>query len=79
VVRGGLSATALANTQSKFPDWHVWATKKMCFASRRGRVLSREELHAGLSMTVAADSPEDLDIKLMQQREAAQQIEKTAA
>lgn len=73
---GGL--TIPAEITSEFPRWHVWRTRRMCFASRRGHVLSSEEMYAGLVMTVGADSLEELRAELATQRSRARKFEMSA-
>lgn len=68
-----------AEIASEFPRWHVWLTRRMCFASRRGHVLSLDEMYAGLVMTVGADSLEELRAELVTQRSRALKFEMSTA
>jgi hypothetical protein len=55
-------------TDDKVPGWHVWYSNKGTpHAVLRGPVLSRDELAAGLSMTLVGADDDDLLAQIGQQ------------
>ncbi|GAA2085988.1 hypothetical protein [Actinomadura alba] len=66
---------SLERLQDDFPGWHVWRARTATgeagtwWATRRDRVLTTEEMRAGLAHTVAGDTADELRDALVGQRD----------
>ncbi len=64
----------LADLQSTHPAWSIWEAAGVCYASRLAPSLTSEQLRAGLSMTVHADTAEALAMRLAEQADAERSV-----
>lgn len=57
-----------ANLSDEFPMWHIWNSRAgRWWATRRGNERLSRDHHPGWSMTVDADTPDELRVSLQTQ------------
>jgi len=58
----------LGSLRDKYPGWHIWVSQaRRLWATRRGHILPSRNRDSRWSMTIDADTSEDLDKQLEQQ------------
>jgi len=63
-----VSDDELKRLRDKYPAWHIWMSQaRRLWATRKGRISSGSIRDSRWSMTVDADTSEDLDMQLEEQ------------
>ena len=63
-----VSDDELGRLRDKYPDWHIWRSQaRRLWATRKGRISPDSIRDSRWSMTIDADTPEDLDKQLKEQ------------
>jgi hypothetical protein len=63
-----VSDDELSRLRDKYPAWHIWMSQaRRLWATRKGRISPDSGRDSRWSMTVDADNPKDLDIRLEEQ------------
>jgi hypothetical protein len=63
-----VSDDELSRLRDKYPGWHIWMSQaRRLWATRKGRISLCRRLDSRWSMTVDADTSEDLDKQLAEQ------------
>ena len=63
-----VSDDELGMLRDKYPGWHIWMSQaRRLWATRKGRISPDSSRDSRWSMTIDADTSEDLDKQLAQQ------------
>lgn len=63
-----VSDDELGRLRDKYPAWHIWMSQaRRWWATRKGNISFRDDQDLSWSMTIDADTPEELDKQLEQQ------------
>ena len=63
-----VSDDELSRLRDKYPGWHIWMSQaRRLWATRKGYISLCHRPDSRWSMTVDADTPEDLDKQLAEQ------------
>ena len=63
-----VSDDELGRLRAKYPGWHIWMSQaRRLWATRKGRISLGHSSDSRWSMTIDADTSEDLDKQLAEQ------------